>query len=116
MSGMSLKYHVLQVRFGSMEEEGKKPFDWANIHVVDDSQPIQIRDDFAGVDLGKLPLDSSDGNRLAKELHAAARAGGVIPGQLELTFTPKISLDGKAKLIVTGWKPVSNASATSVKA
>lgn len=113
MSGMSKVFHVLQVRFGRMDEPGKEPFDWANIHVVEDE--FQIDSGFAGVDIGKLPVDTADGNKLAKDIHAAARAGGVLPGLIELTFSPQISLK-QTKLLVTGWKPVSNASAASAKA
>ncbi|WAF62099.1 hypothetical protein NRL09_10535 [Aeromonas caviae] len=113
MSGMSKVFHVLQVRFGRMDEPGKESFDWANVHVVEDE--VQFDAGFAGVDIGKFPVDTADGNKLAKDLHAAARAGGVLPGLIELTFSPQISLK-QTKLLVTGWKPVSNVSATSAKA
>ncbi len=103
MSGMSKVFHVLQVRFGRMEEQGKESFDWANVHVVEDE--VQFDSGFAGVDIGKFPVDTADGNKLAKEIHAAARNGGVLPGLIELTFSPQISLK-QTKLLVTGWKPV----------
>ena len=33
MSGMSKVFHVLQVRFGRMDEPGKESFDWVHIPV-----------------------------------------------------------------------------------
>ncbi len=64
---------------------------------------MQFDAGFAGVDIGKFPVDTADGNKLAKDLHAAAvpvRSAGLI----ELTFSPQISLK-QTKLLVTGWKP-----------
>lgn len=114
MSGMNMVVNALQVRFGSMDAEaGKEGFDWANMHIVEDE--LQIDSGFAGVNIGKLPLDTANGNKLAKDLHAAARAGGVLPGFIEVTLAPQMSLKG-TKLIIVGWKPVSQSAATSAKA
>lgn len=113
MSGMTMVVNALQVRFGSMDEPGKEAFDWANMHIVEDD--LQIDQGFAGVNIGKLPLDTANGNKLAKDLHAAACQGGVLPGFIEVTLSPQLSMK-QTKLIVTGWKPVSQSAATSAKA
>lgn len=114
MSGMTMVVNALQVRFGSMDPEaGKEGFDWANMHVIEDE--LQIDQGFAGVNIGKLPLDTANGNRLAKDLHSAAQKGGVLPGFIEVTFAPQLSMKG-TKMIVVGWKPVSQSAATQPKA
>ncbi|MBJ7583834.1 MULTISPECIES: hypothetical protein [Aeromonas] len=107
MSGMTMVVNALQVRFGRMDEQGQEGFEWANMHVVEDE--LQIDSGFAGVNIGKLPLDTQNGNKLAKDLHAAARAGGVLPGFIEVTMAPQFSMK-QTKLVVVGWKPVSQSA------
>lgn len=111
MAGMNMVVNALQVRFGSMDEPGKEAFDWANMHVIEDE--LQIDNGFAGVNIGKLPLDTSNDNKLAKDLHAAARAGGVLPGLIEVQFAPQLGMK-QTKLLVVGWKPVSQSAHAKV--
>lgn len=104
---MTMVVNALQVRFGSMDEPGKEAFDWANMHIIEDE--LQVDNGFAGVNIGKLPLDTQNGNKLAKDLHSAARAGGVLPGFIEVTLAPQLSMK-QTKLLVVSWKPVSQSA------
>lgn len=107
MSGMKMVVNALQVRFGRMDEQGQEGFDWANMHIVEDE--LQVDSGFAGVNIGKLPLNTADGNKLAKDLHAAARSGGILPGFIEVELAPQFSMK-QTKLMVVAWKPVSQSN------
>ncbi len=101
MSNMKVTVNALQVRFGQMDDGGAL---WAHLHVVEDQ--FEARDGFAGVDIGKITLKTDDGNRLAKEIHAAAIHQHILPGLIELEMEPVFSLK-MTKLICVGFKPLS---------
>lgn len=107
MSNMKVTVQALQVRYGQMEDGGQY---WANIHVVEDE--FQAREGFAGVDIGKIPLKTDDANKLAKELHAAAIHGKLLPGLLQLELEPVFSLK-QTKLICVGFNALSSSDVVS---
>ncbi|MBW3761394.1 hypothetical protein GL264_11350 [Aeromonas jandaei] len=101
MSGMKQTVNFVNVRYGQMDEsDGGNS--WAHIHVIEDA--IDIRDGFAGCDLGKITVDTSDGNKLAKSIHAAVRSGELVPGNAEFEFQLSFSLKG-SKPTVVGFVP-----------
>ncbi|MCX0429212.1 hypothetical protein OD806_22160 [Aeromonas veronii] len=93
--------NFVNVRYGQMDEsDGGNS--WAHIHVIEDA--IDVRDGFAGCDLGKITVDTSDGNKLAKSIHAAVRSGELVPGNAEFEFQLSFSLKG-SKPTVVGFVP-----------
>ncbi|HCT2508092.1 TPA: hypothetical protein OTR37_003450 [Aeromonas dhakensis] len=103
MSGMKQVVNFVNVRYGQMDESDGGNV-WAHIHVIEDA--IDVRDGFAGCDLGKITLDTSDGNKLAKSIHAAVRSGELVPGNAEFEFQLSFSLKG-SKPTVIGFVPNS---------
>lgn len=101
MSGMKQTVNFVNVRYGQMDESDGGNV-WAHIHVIEDT--IDVRDGFAGCDLGKITLDTSDGNKLAKSIHAAVRSGELVPGNAEFEFQLSFSLKG-SKPTVVGFVP-----------
>ncbi|MGY1495023.1 hypothetical protein [Aeromonas dhakensis] len=101
MSGMKQVVNFVNVRYGQMDESDGGNV-WAHIHVIEDA--IDVRDGFAGCDLGKITLDTSDGNKLAKSIHAAVRSGELVPGNAEFEFQLSFSLKG-SKPTVIGFVP-----------
>lgn len=101
MSGMKQVVNFVNVRYGQMDESDGGNV-WAHIHVIEDT--IDVRDGFAGCDLGKITLDTSDGNKLAKSIHAAVRSGELVPGNAEFEFQLSFSLKG-SKPTVIGFVP-----------
>nr|QHJ90271.1 Hypothetical protein [Aeromonas sp.] len=98
---MKQTVNFVNVRFGQMDEsDGGNA--WAHIHVKEDV--IDIRDGFAGLDLGKINVDTSDGNKLAKSIQAAVRSGELVPGNAEFDFSLSFRLNGSKPHIV-GFTP-----------
>ncbi|MGL6616300.1 hypothetical protein ACSZN6_01230 [Aeromonas hydrophila] len=93
--------NFVNVRYGQMDESDGGNV-WAHIHVIEDA--IDVRDGFAGCDLGKITVDTSDGNKLAKSIHAAVRSGELVPGNAEFEFQLSFSLKG-SKPTVIGFVP-----------
>ncbi len=101
MSGMKQIVNFANVRFGQMDEsEGGNV--WAHIHVIEDA--IDVRDGFAGLDLGKINVDTSDDNKLAKSIHAAVESGELVPGNAEFEFQLSFRLTA-SKPTVIGFVP-----------
>ncbi|MDD9229389.1 hypothetical protein PVL97_07030 [Aeromonas hydrophila] len=98
---MKQTVNFVNVRYGQMDESDGGNV-WAHIHVIEDA--IDVRDGFAGCDLGKITVDTSDGNKLAKSIHAAVRAGELVPGNAEFEFQLSFSLKG-SKPTVVGFVP-----------
>lgn len=80
---LELTQTVLNVRFGTIDEDNKPSLDWAKLSIVEDEPTIN--NGFAGVKVGEIKVSSDDGNKLAKRLHAEINSG-------DLTFPSLVSL------------------------
>lgn len=65
---LELKQTVLNVRFGTIDEDNSPKLDWAKLSVVEDE--LTVNQGFAGVKVGEIKLSSDDGNKLAKRILA----------------------------------------------
>lgn len=89
---IQMKAFVLNFRFDVMEEDGKQPFPWANLHYAGEAR---VTDNFAGADLAKMRVTSQDENRIAKKLHALNSS--YFPAMFDLTCQVEIR-GGKTEL------------------
>lgn len=78
---LELKVHALNVKFGTIDAENGRPeMDWAKISIIEDESVT--RNGFAGVSVGELSVDTSDGNRLAKKIHSAVTHNSLFPANV----------------------------------
>ena len=64
----TMRTTVLNIRFDTMNDEAQsRSFDWANLHFVGEHKHDA---NFSGVQVAKVRVDSTDGNKLAKRIIA----------------------------------------------
>lgn len=89
---IQMRAYVLNFRFDVMEEDGKQPFPWANLHYAGEPR---VTDNFAGADLAKMRVTSQEENRIAKKLHSLY--GESLPALCDITCQVEIR-GGKTEL------------------
>lgn len=104
---LELKVHALNIKFGTIEPENGRPaMDWAKLSIIEDE--VVSRNGFAGVSIGELSVDTSDGNRLAKQIHSAVLHNNLLPNYLTVICDHQVK--GKVvHLLVKGYKEPSQA-------
>ncbi|AXH77623.1 MAG: hypothetical protein [Inoviridae sp.] len=91
---------VLNIRFDTMEDDAtNRSFDWAHLHFIGEQQHTE---NFSGVQVAKVRIDTADNNKLAKRLHAL---GHDFPLEAEITTRMEIA-KGEPRLTVIDVQPV----------
>lgn len=80
----SPKFFIVNMRFDVMEDEKKvkDPFPWANLYCLEEPK---VTDNFAGSNIGKMPIVRDNDNKIAKELHR--KYSHMFPGYFYVDFT-----------------------------
>lgn len=102
---LELKVHALNVKFGTIEPENNRPAtDWAKLSILEDD--IVSRNGFAGISVGELNIDTSDGNKLAKQIHSAVIHNNLLPNHVTVICDHQVK--GKiVQLTVKGLKELT---------
>lgn len=96
----SFRAMVLNIRFDTMTEQGKDPFPWAHLHYIGEAS---VTDNFAGVQIAKMPIVRDNNNELAKKIHRETSL--LFPCEMDISFTMAIKA-GVPSVTCTGLTPV----------